>query len=388
LQVLIAHNDYGKFSGEEQAVETAAGVLAENGHEVRWLRESSAGIEGSLSGKIDAFFSAFYSPGARRKMAGLLDRFPIDLVHVQNLYPFLSPSILIPCRQRGIPVVMRCPNYRLFCPYGLHLSKGEVCERCLGGREWHCILRNCAGEPAKSLGYALRNAFARVSGMIKDNVSVFVVLSEFQKRRFVQGGIPAERIEILPNIAPRVDADLEADGRGDAVSFIGRMSPEKGVATFLEAAEKLGHLKFQVAGEQRAGYDAGVAIPGNLSILGFLSGAALDRVFRSTRILVFPSICFEGFPNAVAQAMAYGIPVVASRLGAVPEIVEDGVTGLLFEPGDALDLAEKIDHLWRRPELCRQMGRAGREKALREYSKERFYERLMAIYDKARKISG
>jgi glycosyltransferase involved in cell wall biosynthesis len=388
LQVLIAHNDYGKFSGEEQAVETAAGVLSENGHLVRWLRESSAGIESSFSGKIDAFFSAFYSRGARRKMAELLDRFPIDLVQVQNLYPFLSPSILIPCRERGVSAVMRCPNYRLFCPNGLHLSQGEVCERCLGGREWHCILRNCVDDYAKSVGYALRNAFARVSGMIVDNVSVFVVLSEFQKKRFVEGGIPAERIEILPNIAPRVDSDVGKDAGGDAVSFIGRMSPEKGVATFLGAAQSLGHLKFLVAGEQRAGYDAGVPIPGNVSILGFLTGAAFDRVFRSSRILVFPSIWYEGFPNVIAQAMAHGRPVVASRLGAIPEIVDDGVTGLLFEPGNAQDFADKIDYLWNRPELCREMGRAGREKALREYSKERFYERLMAIYAKAGKMSG
>jgi glycosyltransferase involved in cell wall biosynthesis len=319
-------------------------------------------------------------------MAEVLDTVPVNLVHVQNLYPFLSPSILIPCRERSIPVVMRCPNYRLFCPTGLHMSHGKVCERCLGGREWYCIFRNCMDDHAKSVGYALRNAFARLTGMIVNNVSVFIVLSEFQKNRFIQGGIAYERLEVLPNIAPFIEKDGYGNSLGNLVGFVGRLSPEKGISLFVEAAASLHHVRFLAAGNPSPDNGYMVKIPPNLAMPGFLTGKALDDVFQDSRILVFPSLWYEGFPNVIAQAMAHGRPVVASRIGAIPEIVDDGVTGLLFEPGNAEELADKIDYLWNRPDLCRNMGEAGREKALKEYSEEKFYDRLMAIYRKAAKI--
>lgn len=389
MNVLCVHNAYARPSGEEQAVRNIAAVLESNGHRVSWLRASSEVIGNSVSRKTGAFFSGIYSPEARRRMEGILGREALDLVQVQNLYPFLSPSVLGPCRSRGVPVVMRCPNYRLLCPNGLHLSHGRVCELCLGGREWHCVMQNCLESRFKSIGYALRNAFARLTGLILDNVTVFVVLSEFQKRRFVDAGIPADRIEILPNIAPKVEEPDGSNGSAsDAVSFVGRVSPEKGILRFLDAARKLRGNRFVVAGDTDSMPGVRKSAPGNVEFRGFLRGRDLDAVFRESRILVFPSIWFEGFPNVVAQAMAWGRPVVAMRMGALPEIVDEGRTGLLCDPDKGEELADKIDYLWRRPDFCREMGRAGREKALSEYSEERFYSRLMAIYDKALAFKG
>lgn len=390
MHVLIAHNDYGKFSGEEHAVQNIAGILTSHGHEVSWLRASSAVIGDSVSQRVKAFLSGIYSVGARRRMEKLLDQTPYDLIQVQNLYPFLSPSILGPCWSRGIPVVMRCPNYRLFCPNGLHLSHGQVCERCVGGREWQCVVQNCLDNPFKSVGYALRNAFARITGMILDNVSIFVVLSQFQKQRFVDLGIPAERIEILPNIAPKPNQINTGSHDGDAISFVGRVSPEKGIMDFLNAARKLPGNRFIVAGSTDAMPGVTKLAPINVEFKGFLQGKELDEIFYESRLLVSPSLCFEGFPNAVAQAMAFGKPVVATRIGAMPEIVEDGKTGLLFDPGNSEELAAKIDLLYNRPETCREMGKAGREKARTEYSEEKFYSRLMMIYEKAlaSKVNG
>jgi glycosyltransferase involved in cell wall biosynthesis len=248
-------------------------------------------------------------------------------------------------------------------------------------REWHCVSHNCEGDVFKSLGYAARNAFARLTGMIRDNVTVFVVLSEFQKRRFVRGGIPPERIEILPNTA-QIPAD-GGDSSGGYVAFVGRVSEEKGIREILDAAKRLPGVPFRVAGSTHAAPGIERQASGNVEFMGFLSGDALDDFHQGTRILVSPSKWFEGFPNTIARAMAYGKPVVATRIGAAPEIVDDQVTGLLAEPGDAADLAEKIQRLWERPALCNQMGAAGRSKAATAYSEDRFYERLMEIYDRA-----
>ena len=388
MHVLFVHNDYAQHSGEEHAVETAERVLTEHGHRVSWIRASSAVIPGSAFQKVKAFLSGIYSAGSRRRMEKLLDEERYDLVQVQNLYPFLSPSILGPCRSRGIPVVMRCPNYRLFCPNGLHLSRGRVCERCLGGREWQCALHNCLDDRFKSVGYALRTAFARKTRMIVDNVTVFIVLSQFQKQRFIAGGIPEDRIEILPNIAPKIAESNLGSNDGDIISFVGRVSPEKGIADFLDAARRLPKYRFIVAGSTDAMPEVTKRAPGNVEFKGFLQEAELNDVFHRSRLLVFPSLWFEGFPNVVAQAMAWGKPVIATRIGALPEIVDDGKTGLLLDPERREELAEKIDFLWNRPDLCREMGEAGREKARREYSEEKYYSRLMAIYGKAGKQAG
>jgi len=222
--------------------------------------------------------------------------------------------------------------------------------------------------------------------MIRDNVSIFVVLSEFQKARFINGGIAPERIAILPNIAPSTNVHYNPSS-AHLISFVGRVSPEKGINTFLDAARQLPGLRFSVAGHTGE-------IPGieelasqNVSFAGFLSGDDLYTFFAKSRILVFPSMWFEGFPNVIATAMASGKPVIASNIGAIAEIVDNGKTGLLVVPGDATDLANKIEYLWERPALCQTMGEAGLQKAKAEYSEERYYSRLMGIYDDARRMT-
>jgi len=387
MHILLVHNDYARFSGEENAVEDIAKLLEAHGHRLSWLRRTSSEIGDSTVNKIQALFSGIYSFDARKEMSRILDGEQIDLIQVQNLYPFISPSVLPECRKRGIPVVMRCPNYRLFCPNGLHLTHGKVCDRCLGGKEWNCVLQNCEENILKSTGYAVRNATARITGMIRNNVTTFVVLSEFQKQRFINGGIPSDRIGILPNIAPLVQIPDNADV-GETVSFVGRVSKEKGIDEFLAASRRLDHLLFTIVGSTEGMPCIRSEASSNVSIPGFLTGSALDDLFNTSRILVFPSKWFEGFPNVIAKAMAHRKPVIAARIGAIPEIVEDGVTGLLFEPGNATDLAEKIEYLWNQPDLCRKMGQAGLEKARREYSQENFYQRLINIYENARSITG
>jgi len=382
MHILIAHNDYGTFSGEEESIDRIASVMIAHGHHVSWYRRSSVEVSRSFRKKIDAFFAGIYSIESKRCMTQILDQETVDLVQVQNLYPFISPSILPVCKAKHLPVVMRCPNYRLLCPNGLHLSHGNICERCLGGKEWNCVLQNCEEDMFKSIGYAARNAFARITHMILDNVTTFIVLSEFQKARFINGGIPSNKIEVLPNMAPKIE--LESAGSiGDTISFAGRISREKGIINFIDAARKLPHLQFSVAGSNHTLTHVLKDSPANVFVEGFLSGKAFDVFYEDSRIIVIPSICLESFPNVITKAMAHGKPVIASRIGAIPEIVDDGVTGLLFTPGNVSELTEKIDYLWNRPRLCREMGVAALLKAKAEFSEQIFYDRLINIYKTA-----
>ncbi|MCE5230706.1 glycosyltransferase family 4 protein [bacterium] len=376
----MVHNAYARPSGEEHAVRAISDLLESRGVDVAWFSKSSAELAHSLSGKFRALVWGMHNPHSRAEIARLLDESPVDVVQVQNLFPQISPSIFKPCRERGIPVVMRCPNYRLFCPQGLFLSRGHVCERCAAGREWWCAARNCTGSVPKSIAYAARNAWVRISRSILDNVSTFMVLSRFQRDKFIEHGIPPGRIAIVPNfemVPPRAEDD---DDRAQAISFVGRVSPEKGIAQFIEAARRLPQYPFAVAGDCSPMPRAVETAPSNVTFHGFLAGPALDEFYRRTRVLVCPSIWYEGFPNVVAHAMAAGKPVIACRLGALPEIVGDGETGLLFDPDDIDTLTAHIRRLFGDSDLCRAMGEAGRRKIEREFSPSAVYEKLTAVY--------
>jgi len=167
------------------------------------------------------------------------------------------------------------------------------------------------------------------------------------------------------------------------IGYVGRISPEKGLETLIKSARSCSDIQFKAAGSYDRIPHLPEEAPENFEFCGHLDKKQLSEFYMSSCIIVLCSICYEGFPSVLMEAAVHETPVVCSRIGGLPEIVDDGTTGLLFEPGNSDDLAEKIQYLWDRPDLRRKMGRAGREKALREYSPEKYYERLMAVYEKA-----
>jgi len=382
LRVLLVHNDYAGFGGEEAVLRDTISLLERKGHHVAVFRRSSVDIAHVFLGQVRAFLSGIYSLSSRQEMKRLLRLQRPDVVQVQNLYPWISPSVLLECRYEGVPVVMTVHNYRLVCPWSLLLSNGRICKRCFGGKEFWCVLKNCTGNLLKSIGYAARSYFARKLRMFADNVTLYAPLTEFQRDILCCDGYPAERMVVLPNMCAVVPGS-DDDYPGEYVGYAGRISPEKGIDVLIKAARSLPEVPFRLAGSYNRMPHLPDICPDNVRSVGHLGGDALDTFYRGARICVLPSVCYETFGLVIAEAMMRGKAIVCSRIGGLPEIVEDGVTGLLFEPGNATDLAEKIAYLWERPQLCRQLGRAGREKALRDYSPEKYYERLIAVYEKA-----
>lgn len=385
MKILYIHNEYAHPSGEEHAAGELVSLLQEHGHEVRWFKRSSAEITGSRLGMVKSFFTGIYNPSSSRQLAIALDDFRPDIVQVQNLYPLLSTSIFKPLKDRYIPVVMRCPNYRLFCPNGLCLDNyGEVCEKCFSGlKEWWCVWKNCEGSHFKSMGYAVRNGFARMTGNILRSVDCFIVQSEFQRQKFIDQGIPNGKIGILPGISPVIESVSNQD-IGKVVTFVGRVSAEKGINEFVDAAKRLPHISFKVAGNIDSKYHIPDDVPSNIDFLGFVGGEDLNSLYRQSRIIVVPSKWYEGFPNVIVQGMLLERPIVTTNIGAMQSIIDDGVNGRLVPPGDATQLSSAIGELWHDKDLCIKMGVAGREKALTLYSRENIYKQLEAIYDRAR----
>jgi glycosyltransferase involved in cell wall biosynthesis len=383
VRVLTLCNNYrSRCNGELRVVAATHDLLAAAGVDSRLLVRSSRDVETGFAAKLRASFAAPYSRRAYREVRDVLGAARFDVVHAHNVYPLLSPSVLRAARDASVPVVLTAHNFGLTCPTWHHFRAGAVCERCLGGREHRCILHNCRGDLAESTAYAVRAAVARRFRLFTENVTLLVALTRFAAERFVAAGFAPERVAVLPNMAPEVKAQADA-GAGGYVAFAGRMTAEKGLDTVLAAAALVPEVPFRLAGDGPMLPGLVARAPANARFVGFLDGDELHAFYRGARLLVLPSLWYEGCPMVLLEAMAHGVPAVASRIGGLPELVEDGVTGALCEPADAAALARVVAALWREPERCRRMGAAARRRAIEAHGSAAFRDALLGLYRRA-----
>ena len=384
MKIAVLHNRYalpGRGSGEEVMIDAIQQLFMAKGHQVAPYMRSSLELQHTPLGEIRAFFSGIYNLYERRKVSSWLSTHKPDCILVQNVFPLLSPSVLAACRQSGAPVMMRCPNYRLICPNGLLMTKGRICEKCVGGREYWCVLHNCEQRFVKSAGYALRHYVARRLAFFKRHVDIFMVLTSFARDKLIANGFAPERVHVLSALADPSGFQPALGGPSSSYAgFVGRISPEKGVDILVEAAHKLPHIPFKIAGAYPA--DASIVrhAPQNVEFVGPLNRDSLIKFYQDATCLIVPSCWYEGLPAVMIEAMLCAKPIIASDIGGLSDVAADQVTGLLFKPGDVEDLSAKIQLLWDDDARSRELGLAGRRKAERDYSPEAFYDRFMAAY--------
>jgi glycosyltransferase involved in cell wall biosynthesis len=319
-----------------------------------------------------------------QQFAARLDGFRPDIVHIHEVFPLVSPWILPQCTRRSIPVVMTCVDYRLTCPVVTHIQGGSICTQCTGGREHRAFLNNCRGNIPESFIVAVYNFLARRLRLFSDHVSCFIAPSEFTRGWLIDhADLEPSRIRTISPVVeiPGTAAD---PATGEYVAFAGRFSPEKGIDTLLQAA-RLCSLPVRLCRSAHSLVRAAVHSDiSGLEVVVTRNRAELDAFYRRARMLVLPSVWFETFGLVGAEAMSHGIPVIASRIGALGDLIEDGVDGLVFTPGNAGELAEKIRLLWNDPELCRRLGRAARTKAAALWSPECHMLKLERVYEDVR----
>lgn len=382
MKILVVHNRYRFRGGEEAVVDATAGLLEKKGHQVSIVTRDSSTVGTNTLGKLKAFASGIYSLSAYQSIKSLIHTERPDIVHVHNLYPLFSPSILAALRAAHVPVVMTCHNYRLFCPTGTLLNRNRTCNQCRGGREYRCILNGCRENPFESLAYALRSIVARKLGLFRRSVTLFIALSQFAKNQLHENAeLEEERLVVLPNMVPIRNKAVDPV-MGLYVAFAGRVSNEKGIDTLLAAAAHIPDLPVLVAGRGPEMEKLAARAPKNVKFLGFIAPTEMTSFYERARFLVMPSILPEMCPLVILEAMSHGLPVIASKIGSLPEFVQDGVSGLLFEPGNSEDLAIKMKLLWHDPDLCRRMGDAGRERVSHEYSEDVYYQLLIGVYER------
>lgn len=368
MKILLVHNNYGKYSGEEAVVDKMATMLQGMGHEVAQLRMSTEGLRDSAVGKIKVFVAGIHSPAGVRAMREALKREKPDVVNVHNLYPFISPAALRECKRAGVPVVMTVHNFRLICPTGLFMRNGDPCEYCLQkGNEWGCVKFNCENSLLKSVGYAARNAVARLRHHYIDCVDIFACITDFQRRKLIEAGFDPKKTVLIPNSVDVSDEILPP--LGEYVAFCGRLSREKGIDLILEVARRHPEIPFRLAGECRE--SALIEnLPKNVELVGYKTGNELTEFYRKARFMVMASRWYEGFPMSILESAQHYKAVIGPDHGGFTEIIGagDDAIGLLFEPGNAMALDAAVSKLWNDETLARSLGRMANGKLKARYS--------------------
>jgi len=335
-------------------------------------------------GRVAAGMRMIHSTDSRRGMDAVISRFQPDVAHLHNIYHQLSPSVLRPLAAHGVPVVMTLHDYKLACPSYQFLDHGRICEACLGGRFHNAVLRRCKnGSLGNSLLLAVEATAHRLTGAY-DSVGTFVCPSEFMAGKMLAAGIKPSRLRVLNHFIDL--ATIEPKQRpGGPVVFAGRLAPEKGVDVLVEAIGLLGdEARLEVAGDgperERLEALAEARAPGRVRFWGRLSKGRLMELLSDAAVCAIPSRWYENQPMAVLEAFACGVPVVATGLGGLPELIEPGTDGEIVPSDDPAMLAKAIDGLLHDPVRAFAMGRAGLAKLHQRFTPERHLEQLDDIY--------
>lgn len=376
-RILIAHNRYRHRGGEDSVVEAEIALLRAHGHEVTTYLRSNDDIERVSS--VALARQTLWSSDTVRDLSELVRDFRPDIIHAHNTFPLISSSLYWAAAQAEVPVVQTLHNFRLMCLNGMFLRDGRACEDCLDRVPWRGVTHKCYRDSrAASLVAAATLTLHRGVGTYRNKIMRYIALNEFCRRKFIEGGLPAGRIAVKPHF---VDFPAPADIPRNGFLFVGRLSPEKGLTTLIEAAALLPHVSLRVAGEGPQSFLLNNA-PG-VTHLGSLPTGAVRQEMNRALALVVPSISYETFGLVIVESFATATPVIASRIGPLAELVRDGETGLLVEPGNPRDLADKMTWARAHPERMAAMGLNARIQYEQEFSADKNYRQLLHIYQQA-----
>lgn len=388
MRVLLIHNDYQQLGGETLAFDAEADLLQRAGHEVFFYRRTNDELRRAAPwSKLALGLSALYAPRAVREVRRLIRDARPEVAHVHNVFPLISPAVYRLLADEGVPVVQTLHNVRFLCPNGLFYTHGAICERCKGGNTLHTIRWRCyRNSVSASALYALSIGMHRRWGTFA-RITRAIALTPFTAQKMIESRLfRADQLDVLGNFIPEPLPEVRTDPLLDGyVAFVGRLSEEKGAHVLIEAARRLPEVTFRLAGDgpQREALERMARGLPNVTWVGRISPERRWAFLRGAALVAIPSRVYESFSLAALEAMACGVPVVAARLGGLPYLVQDGVHGRLFTPGDAAELAERIREVLADPDRAHRMGQAGRSTVEERFTAAHHLAGLMQIYRKA-----
>ena len=387
MKVLMVHNHYRLPGGEDEVFHREKELLRAAGHQVlEYTRHNNEFVESGFLRQAKVGLRSVWAFDTTEALRLLLQREKPDVVHFHNTFPLVSPAAYHLCHQQQIPAVQSLHNPRLMCPAATCYRDGGVCEDCSGRTvPWPGVVHACYHQSYLQT--------AMIAGMLtahrlldtwRRRVDAYIVFTEFFRQKFIAAGLPPEKIFLKPHFVT-FDPGMR-QGLGNYALFIGRLAPEKGVATLLGAWRTLSHVPLWIQGQGLMEDEVHRFAEGNPSVrlLRRLSREECFEVIKGARFLVWPSEgYYESFGLAAIEAFACGVPVIASRTGAMTETVEDGKTGLHFAAGDTRDLAAKVEWAWTHRSEINAMGALARAEYEAKYTAEQNYPQLLEIYRQA-----
>ncbi len=395
MKVILAHNYYGSSapSGENMVFEAEAQLLRQRGHTVIELIRHSDEIRSQGAwGSIRGAFSTPWNPFSKREAERLIRRVAPDIFHVHNSFPLFSPSVFYAARTSGTAKVLTLHNFRTYCAAGIPMRGEKPCTDCMDNRSVRPALRHRCyrGSLAATLPIAAMIWLHRRLKTWELQIDAFIALTEFQKNILCGTGLPRERVFVKPNFYPNPPEPLPWNEREAKVIFIGRLGTEKGCHILIEAWRRWGPEapRLEVIGDgperlRLEEFAAGTGLSERVAFRGQLSLEEVQESLGRARLLVFPSLWFEGFPMVILEAFALGVPVAASRLGSMPCLIDEAVSGTLFEAGNADELLHKVKKAWEVPQRLGAWGAAARREFERKFTAEANYQLLIQIYEAA-----
>lgn len=389
MRILQVHNSYQQPGGEDQVCRAEYELLCKRGNHVSQYLIHNDAINGMSRAGLG--INTIWNSGTYRSVRAQIAREQPDLLHAHNTFPLLSPAIYYAAAAERVPVVQTLHNFRLICPAATLFRDGHVCEECLGSAvPYKAVVHRCyRNSAAASFAAASMLVAHGVAGTWREKIGTYIALSTFSKDKFVQAGLPAERIAVKPNCVAS-DPGMGA-GQGGYACFVGRITEEKGLRTLLTAWTRLGSripLKIAGDGPLTGAFKREFGSLASVEWMGHCERDAVMRLLQNAAFLVFPSRYYENLPMSIIEAFACGTPVVASGFGSMNELIAEYQNGLRFAPGDPEDLVSKIERLLAAPDRLLTMRHMARLSYERNYTASRNYDMLMDIYAKTIQLAA
>jgi glycosyltransferase involved in cell wall biosynthesis len=382
MRILFAHCRYQQRGGEDVVLENEMALLAERGHEIDLFTVSNDSIK-SVVDKFRAAASATYRSDARRMLAGRLQAYRPDLVHVHNFFPLLSPSVYDACADAGVPVVQTLHNFRIVCANAGLVRDNKICDLCVAGSAylWATRYRCYRGSLLGSLALAHMIETHRRRGTWNHKVGRVICLSRYALGQFTRSGISEAQLRVVPNFSfDHFGAGPRPRATPPSALYVGRMTETKGVKVLVEAWEAMPFRLDLVGDGDLAPWIAARGAP-NIRLRGYLSGQTLLDAYRDASLLIAPSLVSEGSPLSVIEAMSAALPILVSGVPPLGEYVEDGVNGRIWQDLNAAGLHRVARDLLSQPETLSRMGRNSRQVFEERYTPDAHCRNLLAIYE-------
>lgn len=385
MRILVIHNRYQQTGGEDSVFKAETALLINHGNVVESLLFDNTVIKTFFDKCISGLFS-IYNPASARTLKNRILRFHPDVIHVHNFLPLASPSVFFVAKRMKVPIILTLHNYRLICPSATLFFKGAIYEKSIHSifpfnAIWKGVYRDSRIQTAI---VALMTLVHHFLGTWKNKVDYYITLTAFAKAKFVTSTLSVVESKFL--VKPNFVNDFGERGveRRDFFLFIGRLTEEKGIRVLLQAAVEC-RFKLVVMGDGPLRGLVQDAEKKNLNIqyIGQQPQAVVIEYLKKCKALIFPSIWYEGFPMTILEAFSACTVVIASNMGGMQEIIQDGKNGLVFNPGDAYDLGLKINEINKNYDLAKAISKNARLTYLEKYTPAKNYERMEQIYHRA-----